>query len=623
MMEKSRFVHGLFKALAVFGVSLIMADGVLTPAQSVLGAIQGLVVIDSTISTGTIVGVSCGILVLLFLLQPLGVSKLGTVFAPIVIIWLSFNFAFGIYNLAMHDASVLKAFSPYYAGLWFVRNKTEGWKNLGGILLCFTGVEALFADLGAFSKRAIQLSWLCFCYPCLLLAYIGQAAYISDVPSAYSNPFFQTVPPGMFYPSLVISILAAIVASQAMITSTFQLLSQVMNMSYFPQIKMIYTSNNFHGQVYIPVANWLLMIGTVIVTAVYNNTTSLGHAYGTCVILVTSITSLLVAIVAVIVWRLNSLLVLAVFVPLFTFDALFLSSALTKVPEGAWFTLLLAAILASVFILWRFGKEQQWAAESKDRLTPSQIVVRPASTSGDGVKFRGTEGDAEYLHASYGGNVLTTIRGLGIFFDKAGESVPTVYAQFLQKFEARPAIQVFLHVRALSTPTVGAGDRYSVQQVHGFSNCYRVVARHGYNEEIVTKELGSIVYSEIRKAIIAGAAVPSRPTTALDGSSSGKSSSDPSSSREDADAKTASMLDALDAAYNTQTVYIVGKEQLRIVKPDALKWPAQAVNYIGPGAFRRVILSIFMFLRDNTRTRVASMKVPVEKLVEVGFVKEI
>ena len=117
---------------------------------------------------------------------------------------------------------MLKAFSPYFAGAYLVRNKTDGWKSLGGILLAFTGVEAMFADLGAFSKTAIQLSWMCFCFPCLLLAYIGQAAYISVNPSAYSNPFFLSVPPGMFYPSLVISILAAIVASQAMITSTFQ-----------------------------------------------------------------------------------------------------------------------------------------------------------------------------------------------------------------------------------------------------------------------------------------------------------------------------------------------------------------------------------------------------------------
>lgn len=270
-LEKSKIAHGLLKVLAVLGVSLIMADGILTPAQSVLGAIQGLEVVKPDITSGTIVGVSCAILVLLFVVQPLGIHRLSYAFAPVVIIWLLFNGCFGVYNLVMHDWRVLRAFSPYYAGDWFVRNKTTGWINLGGILLAFTGVEALFADLGAFSRRAIQLSWLCLAYPCLLLAYTGQAAYISRDPAAYSNPFFQTVPPGMFYPSLVIAIMAAVVASQALITSTFQLLSQVMHSSYFPHITVIYTSDKFHGQVYIPMANWLMMIGTVIVTAVYSN----------------------------------------------------------------------------------------------------------------------------------------------------------------------------------------------------------------------------------------------------------------------------------------------------------------------------------------------------------------
>ena len=221
-IEKSMFAKTALKIVGVLGVSLIMSDGVLTPAQSVLGAIQGLDVVKPGISTATIVGVSCAILVLLFLIQPLGTSKIASTFAPIVIVWLCFNAAFGIYNLVLFDHSVLKAFSPYFAGAFLVRNRTDGWRKLGGILLAFTGVEALFADLGAFSRRAIQLSWMCFCFPCLLLAYIGQAAYISINPIAYSNPFFNSVPPGLLYPSLVIAVLATIVASQAIITATFQ-----------------------------------------------------------------------------------------------------------------------------------------------------------------------------------------------------------------------------------------------------------------------------------------------------------------------------------------------------------------------------------------------------------------
>lgn len=257
-------------------------DGVLTPAQSVLGAIQGIEVAHQGISSATIVGTSCAILVLLFAIQPFGTTKIATTFAPIVIIWLIFNAICGIYNLAKFDHSVLKAFSPYFAGAYLVRNGEAGWRSLGGLLLAFTGCEALFADLGAFSKRAIQLSWLALAFPCLLLAYIGQAAYISQDASgtAYTNPFFNTVPPGTFYFSLVIAILAAIVASQAMITGSFQLLSQVMAMSYFPHIKTVHTSKRFHGQVYMPLANWLLMIGTVIVTAAYSNVSGALSAMG-------------------------------------------------------------------------------------------------------------------------------------------------------------------------------------------------------------------------------------------------------------------------------------------------------------------------------------------------------
>ncbi|KAI9780432.1 MAG: hypothetical protein M1839_006706 [Geoglossum umbratile] len=286
-LEKSMFARGLLKTVGVLAVSMVMSDGVLTPAQSVLGAVQGLKVVKPNITNATIVGTTCGILILLFLIQPLGTTKIASFFAPIVIAWLGLNAAFGIYNLALFDHSVLKAFSPSYAFEFLIRNKTHGWRMLGGVLLAFTGVEALFADLGAFSRRAIQLSWLCCAFPCLLLAYVGQAAYISVHPGAYANPFFNAAPPGMLYPALIIAVLAAVVASQAIITATFQvilnliafvialiisqLLTQIMKLSYFPQVKVVHTSKIFHGQVYVPFLNWLLMVGTILAAAVYNN----------------------------------------------------------------------------------------------------------------------------------------------------------------------------------------------------------------------------------------------------------------------------------------------------------------------------------------------------------------
>merc|ERR1711939_1099204 len=188
---------------------------------SVLGAVQGAEVVNPSLSKGTIIGITDAILIVLFLVQPLGITKITVAFAPIVIIWLAFNAVFGIYNLAKYDASVFKAFNPGYAFKFLIRHGEHGWRQLGGILLAFTGVEALFADLGAFSRRAVQFSWLCYTFPCLLMAYIGQAAYISEHPEAYSNPFFNAAPPGTIYPALIIAVLAAIVASQAIITATF------------------------------------------------------------------------------------------------------------------------------------------------------------------------------------------------------------------------------------------------------------------------------------------------------------------------------------------------------------------------------------------------------------------
>ncbi|KAG9523738.1 putative potassium transporter, partial [Aureobasidium melanogenum] len=635
-LEKSKVAHAILKILAVFGVSLIIADGILTPAQSVLGAIQGLTVVDANIGSPTIIGVSCAILVLLFLLQPLGIQKLASCFAPIVIIWLLFNASFGIYNLVMHDWTVLKAFSPYFAGLYFMRLKKDGWLSLGGILLCFTGVEALFADLGAFSKRAIQISWLCLTFPCLLLAYIGQAAYISRTPSAYANPFFETVPPGMFYPSLVISILAAIVASQALITSTFQLLIQLMHSSYFPQIKAVYTSSAFHGQVYIPIANWLMMIGTVIVTAVYSNTTKLGHAYGVCVILVTFITTNLVTLVALIVWKTNPFLVFAVWLPLVTLDGLYLSSALTKVPDGAWFTLLLAILLASFFSLWRFGKEKQWATEAKNQAQLSELVVYSSNNLSSSTATPDTLAKKSFhLSWRHGGGELTETKGMGIFFDKAGTDihVPQVYEHFITKFEAQMQVVVFLHLRALSEPHVHEEERYTIARTP-LPNVYRMTIRYGYMDRVVTPDLSKLVYEQVRTAIVRGTVInrpkPTIPETVIQNL--------PNTLREDGDMDphvtatittfapevevgvdethtsgatalvTSRRLRALDDAFKLQTLYLVGKQQLRVYEDTSI--------------VKKALLEAFLFVRENTRAKVAQLDVPVEKLVEVGFVGE-
>ncbi|KUJ22256.1 potassium transporter, partial [Mollisia scopiformis] len=619
-MEKSTFLRGLLKTIGVLAVTMVMSDGVLTPAQSVLGAVQGLNVVKPDISSATVVGTTCGILILLFLIQPFGTEKLAVTFAPIVITWLGFNAGFGIYNLSKFDYTVLKAFNPAHAFEFMIRNKTDGWKMLGGILLAFTGVEALFADLGAFSRRAIQLSWLCYTFPCLLLAYIGQAAYISEHPGAYSNPFFNSAPPGMLYPSLIVAILAAIVASQAIITATFQLMAQVMKLSYFPQIKVVHTSKQFHGQLYVPMLNFksarlrfnrLIMIATVLVAAIYNNTTSLGNAYGVCVMFVTLFDSCMVGLAALIVWRIPVYFVFFPWLTIALLDGLYMSSALIKVPQGAWFTLTLSAVLACLLILWRFGKEQQWASEAEDRFPTTHLVKR------------GEHGLIK-LTDKYGGDDLSVIKGFGIYFDKAGETTPAVFTHFVSKLIAAPEVMVFFHLRPIETPSVAPELRYTVSRV-AIPNCYRLVVRHGYMDEVITPDLASLILEQVRDFIIRqrvsirtkGATnIPIQPQEisfeplARDEKSIG----DPESKEQSILTSTTEESIAIDlakvqSAYDRQVLYIIGKEQLR-VKAGTKLW-------------RKILLSAFLWIRENTRTKVANLRVQTDRVVEVGFVKDV
>jgi len=413
-----------------------------------------------------------------------------------------------------------------------------------------------------------------------------------------------------------------------------QLLSQIIKLSYFPQIKVKHTSKVFYGQIYIPWVNWLLMVGTICVTAAYSNvshldiesvcmalytdslafqTTKLGEAYGVCVILVTFITTVMVSIVALIVWRLNFLIVLCGFLVFGTLDGLYLSSALTKVPDGAWFTLGLAVILSSIFVLWRYGKENQWQAEREDRVPPSHLLTelpKDAEKDGSAPTLR--------LAPGLGGAPVTCLRGVGVFFDKTGSlnGTPTVFVHFLQKFQATTAVTVFFHIRPLSSPTVAPEDRFSVSRCFplagasmALQHMYRVTIRHGYSDNVLTSDLGLLIYENLRDFIVReGSSLDAYPTTEQNSSEESSTSTPPV----DCQQTVRQHLDALQAAYDDQVVHIVGKAQMRI---------GEVHN--PQGWARRIALAAFLWLRSNTGSKVANMNLDVEKLVEVGFVKVI
>jgi KUP system potassium uptake protein len=630
-IEKTTFFRYLLQAIGVFAVSMVIADGVLTPAQSVLGAVQGLNEINRNISKSTIIGVTCMVLVLLFLAQPFGANRFSVVFSPIVIIWLLLNSAFGMYNLAKHDHGMLQAFNPYYAFDYLVRNKHRGWRSLGGILLCFTGVEVLFAGIGAFSRQAIQVSWIGFVYPSLLLTYIGQAAFIAERPEAYADPFYNCAPPGWLIPSFIIALCAAVVASQCIITATFHLLAQLMKLSYFPQIQVKHTSKTYYGNFYVPVVNWLLMIGTVLVAAIYNNTASLGDAYGVCVMFVTFFDTILVTLIAILVWRIKPYYIVLPLVAISSIDGTFLSSALIKVPDGGWFTILLSCLLACIFILWRFGKEQQWKSEAEDRFPTTHFVK-----TNDNGKLELTE--------LFGSKQLSSMGGLGIFFDKDGDTTPIVFSQFIRKLVTAPEVMVFFHLRPLETPTVASENRYHVTRL-AIPNCYRLVVHHGYKDEVITPDLAAMIYEKVRHHIVTRAAERKHDNTAAIAAKKRRSSGilknssaygEASATQTDASemeeqpsafverarrrtrqisstsvtaSSTSARLDALDRAFKDEVLYIIGKEQMRVKE--------------GTNIARSLLLKIFILVRDNTRARIQSLSVPIDKVIEVGFVKEV
>lgn len=434
----------------------------------------------------------------------------------------------------------------------------------------------------------------------------------------------------------MISILAAIVASQAMITSTFQLLIQVMRLSYFPHIKVVHTSRQFHEQVYVPMANWLLLIGTVIVTAVYNNTTSLGNAYGVCVIGVTFLTTCMVTLVALIVWRLSVFLVLPVFLVFVALDGAYMSSVLTKVPRGAWFTIVLSAILSSIFILWRFGKEAQWTAEATDRLPPTALLTNTPNSRNPHGTLR--------LASEFGHTPLATVPGLGIFFDKTGNGttvLPPAFAHFVRKFASRPAVVIFFHMRPLPVASISLAERYVVTRVGSnaqsravLPNCYSVVLRHGYADDVLHPDMAHDLVVQIEKAvsriirhkssspatvdITAGDADDISPATATATTTATTTATATATPTDDDDVAVEEELATLHEAALSQVVYILGKEVLCVGKPAAGKtrWGPRYLT-------RNLLLEMYLWIRENSRTKLADLAINVDKLVEVGFLKEI
>lgn len=341
--------------LGLFGTALLYGDGVITPAISVLSAVEGLGVVQPRLKS-YIVPISVLILVGLFAVQKRGTGTVGKVFGPVMILWFLIIGGLGFWRLT-GNFEVLKALNPYYGLRYLTHNGMNGFLSLGSVFLVVTGGEALYADMGHFGRAPIRVGWFSLALPCLMLNYFGQSALVLDNPAAVKNPFFL-LGPDWARPFLVgIATLAAIIASQALISGAFSMTVQAVQLDYLPRLAISHTSAAHVGQVYVAVVNWLLMIGSISLVVAFGSSTNLAAAYGIAVTGTMGITTLLMAAFVHQKWKWPMWKVAAVSAPILIIDMSFFLANLAKIPDGGWFPIIIAIAIIVFMTTWRTGRQ--------------------------------------------------------------------------------------------------------------------------------------------------------------------------------------------------------------------------------------------------------------------------
>ncbi|KAK9792666.1 hypothetical protein WJX73_004356 [Symbiochloris irregularis] len=480
LFATSPIARNALLSVVLLMTSLVLGDAILTPAQTVLGAIYGLQVREPQVSQGVVVGVSCAIIILIFSAQKLGTSKLGVAFAPILLLWFLFNLIINIYNIATYQPGIFKCFSPSFAYYYFRDNKHQGWEMLAGIFLTVTGAEASFADLGHFSRTAIRIAFIGICYPCLVITYFGQAAWLVHNQDQVGNTFYASIPfgDGFYWVTFTIATAAACVASQTMISAAFSLLRQSMFLGCFPRLTIHHSSKKVEGQIYISEANWLMMVLTVIVVAVFKTTTQLGNAYGVAVSGMMFGTTCLISIVMIVVWDVHLAAVIAVFLIFGFVDMVYLSANLTKVPHGGWLTLAIAGGVCLFSHIWHHGMWEKHVYEVKNEKKLSDHLLMPKEVEEDPSQV--PSADSQLVLAATG-KVLMRTPGLAVFYNDQVLGVPPSLTTFLSRSGSLPQTTIILTVRRVAVSNVSETERLVVAPTI-YPGVLRCVARYGYTD---------------------------------------------------------------------------------------------------------------------------------------------
>ncbi|MBU1228807.1 MAG: KUP/HAK/KT family potassium transporter [Proteobacteria bacterium] len=451
--NKSKAKYALVIFLAIFGAALLYGDGIITPAISVLSAMEGLSVATDA-ATPFIIPGTCLVLVALFMMQKHGTDKIGKVFGPVMILWFSTLAVLGLVAI-FKNPEILKAVNPYYAVRFFAENHFHGMVVLGSVVLCITGGEALYADMGHFGRVPIRLSWYGLVLPALLLNYFGQGALLLSEPEKSFNPFYGLVPEFLLYPMVGLATIATVIASQAMISGVFSLTQQAVQMGFCPRIRIVNTSAETKGQIYLPGVNNAMMVACIGLVLAFKSSSGLAAAYGIAVTIDMTITSIFFFFVMSMLWRWPAWKTVPLVSLFLLFDLSFLGSNLLKIPDGGWFTLTVAALIMTTMITWRDGK---------------QALGRQFAAMGLPINL--------FLESLVASDRPLRIPGSAVFMSVSTTGTPITLLHHYKHNKVLHEQVMLLSITSSETPFVPRGSRLEVTSLgHGF---FRVIARYGF-----------------------------------------------------------------------------------------------------------------------------------------------
>nr|WP_235889368.1 potassium transporter Kup [Glacieibacterium frigidum] len=441
--------------LGVLATALFFGDCIITPAISVLSAVEGLTVVDQGFSD-YVLPLAIGILVGLFVIQARGSAKVGAVFAPIMLLYFLVIAVMGI-NQLVRSPEILLALNPYYAVEFFLYDPLLGFFALGSVVLAVTGAEALYADMGHFGRKPIAVSWLWFVLPALLLNYLGQTAMLLDAPQNAVNPFYLMAPEWARLPLVFLATCATVIASQAVISGAFSVCQQAVQLGFLPRLKIVHTSASAAGQIYIPTVNWALLIMVILLVVTFGTSSSLASAYGIAVTGTMTITTVMMAVLVFSVWKWNRWIAVPLIGGLLIIDLAYLASNLTKIPDGGWFPLLVGAVAFTFLTTWAKGRHLMML-RLRESAMPIEVFIKSAATA------------------------ATRVPGTAVFMTSSAVGVPHALLHNLKHNKVLHERIMILTVVIDEVPYVDDEDRLEVRDLG--SDFYRLVIRYGFMQEL-------------------------------------------------------------------------------------------------------------------------------------------